>query len=363
MKRSIKLVANIGGEEGPGEKMPKPARHAAILWTLIFPNKSQVIEPRFLDRSSLSRYKFNESAFSFLDQETAWAWINTSEAESLASPNRLGGCSFQTVRKVHDKAFLYETSDRKFAEPRDPRDVTQVLEPGKMDFGKLHEYFKNYADSLPTRQGGFLRMKPRFGSTGRKHLVFHPHKISTNDLSKVIIKSNSGVIIEPELERVHDYSLQAYIDSSGKIEILGILKQHINRAGNFQGHSGVFDEDGYVSVQDKFTPKIKEVGIKIFEKAIAQGYHGPCGVDSFTYRCPSGHILLRPAVEFNARFTMGTVTIGILRRKLISKVKDISGSEKKFHFTASYNSTLVGQEANKANVAGSGFSLSFEPYV
>ena len=114
------------------------------------------------------------------------------------------------------------------------------------------------------------------------------------------------MIIEPELERVHDYSLQAYIDPSGRIEILGILKQHIDRTGKFQGHSGVIDEDGHVSVHDKFIPKIKEVGIKIFEKAIAQGYHGPCGIDSFTYRGHNGHVLLRPAVEFNARFTMGT---------------------------------------------------------
>ena len=360
MERTIKLVANIGGEEGPGRKMPKPAKRAAKLWSLIFPEESQVIEPQFLDRSLLSGYKFDKSAFSFLDQEIAWAWINTSEAESLASPIRLGGCTSQTVRKVHDKAFLHGTSDRRFSEPRDLGDITQILEPRQVNFGQLHERFKKCADSLPTWQGGFLRMKPRFGSTGRKHLVFHPCKISTNDLSKVILNSNSGVIIEPELERVHDYSLQAYIDPSGKIEILGILKQHVDRTGKFQGHSGVIDENGHVSVQDKFIPEIKEVGIKIFERAIAQGYHGPCGIDSFTYRGPNGHVLLRPAVEFNARFTMGTVTIGILRRTLVSKVKNISGGGKKFHFTASYSSNLVGLEANKTNIAGSEFSLSFE---
>jgi len=47
--------------------------------------------------------------------------------------------------------------------------------------------------------------------------------------------------------------------------------------------------------------------------AHAQGYHGPCGVDAFAFRGPDGP-LLRPAVELNARFTLGTIVTGLLRR-------------------------------------------------
>ena len=47
--------------------------------------------------------------------------------------------------------------------------------------------------------------------------------------------------------------------------------------------------------------------------AHAQGYHGPCGVDAFAFLGPDG-VVLRPAVEFNARFTMGTIVAGLLRR-------------------------------------------------
>ena len=52
----------------------------------------------------------------------------------------------------------------------------------------------------------------------------------------------------------------------------------------------------------------------VAEAAAAAGYHGPCGVDAFAFRGPGGESTLRSVVELNARFTMGTVALGLLRR-------------------------------------------------
>jgi len=51
-----------------------------------------------------------------------------------------------------------------------------------------------------------------------------------------------------------------------------------------------------------------------------RGYAGPAGVDAFVFADPeapgAGAPILRPVVELNARFTAGTVTIGLVRRLL-----------------------------------------------
>jgi hypothetical protein len=281
--------------------------------------------------------------------------------ENLTHPERLGGCSSGIVETLHDKAFLHSDSYHGYLEIQALRNVTRVLRSAPSECGTFHECLKKATDSLPSWQSGFLRMKPRLGSTGRNHLVFRPREISTEDLSKSINKSNSGVIIEPELDRIEDYSLQAFIRPSGKPEVIGILKQHINKTGKFLGHSGLVENSEFVSIQNEFTEKLREEGIRILEDAAACGYRGPCGIDSFSYRGPKGRLFLRPAIEFNARFTMGIVTIGVLRRLLESREASSIEDLGKSQFTASYDNTLVGEGIHKSITAESGLTFYFEP--
>jgi len=50
-------------------------------------------------------------------------------------------------------------------------------------------------------------------------------------------------------------------------------------------------------------------------RAAGDGYHGPCGIDAFAFRSPEDDSrTFRPLVEFNARFTAGTVALGHLAR-------------------------------------------------
>lgn len=357
----MKLIANIGGEEKSVKAMPGPARQAAVLWSFIFPETSDIIEPSSVNRPLSHGYDLRQSAFPILDNENAWAWINTLPAETLARPERLGGSASAIVEQCHDKAFLHNDSYHGYLDNQELRNATRVLKFSPSECGMFHEDLIKATDNLPDWQCGFLRMKPRLGSTGRKHLTFRPHDISTEDLSDAINKANGGVVIEPELERVEDYSLQAFIRPSGTPEIIGILKQHTNKSGKFLGHSGLLENGQFISIRNNFTKKIREEGIRILEDVAACGYRGPCGIDSFSFRGPNGRLILRPAVEFNARFTMGIVTIGILHRLLESRE---AGGVKSFgngQFTASYDKTLIGGGIHKIISSQSGLTFYFEP--
>jgi hypothetical protein len=73
---------------------------------------------------------------------------------------------------------------------------------------------------------------------------------------------------------------------------------------------------------------------EIARAAHAAGYYGPCGVDAFTFR-RDGEKILRPIVELNARFTTGTVAIGLLRRArpwLEASVPPEPGERRSFAF-------------------------------
>jgi hypothetical protein len=44
------------------------------------------------------------------------------------------------------------------------------------------------------------------------------------------------------------------------------------------------------------------------------GYFGPVGIDAFVYRAPDGKCRLKPIVEINPRYTMGRLTLELMRR-------------------------------------------------
>jgi len=71
-----------------------------------------------------------------------------------------------------------------------------------------------------------------------------------------------------------------------------------------------------VTSGNRYDEALREAAVAVAQAAIAAGYHGPCGVDAFAFEVEPGRIELRPVVEFNARFTLGIVAIGWLRRAL-----------------------------------------------
>jgi hypothetical protein len=60
---------------------------------------------------------------------------------------------------------------------------------------------------------------------------------------------------------------------------------------------------------------LREDAAAVASAARDAGFRGVCGVDGFTFRADDREHT-RSVVEFNARFTMGTVAVGLVRRAL-----------------------------------------------
>jgi hypothetical protein len=65
---------------------------------------------------------------------------------------------------------------------------------------------------------------------------------------------------------------------------------------------------------------LREAAVAVAQAALAEGFSGPCGVDAFAFFAGDGQEL-RAVVEFNARFTTGTIACGLLRRALPELVR------------------------------------------
>lgn len=76
------------------------------------------------------------------------------------------------------------------------------------------------------------------------------------------------------------------------------------------------DSRGRVTSGSRFDEALREAAVCVASAAAATGFFGPCGLDALTFRAEHGDEVLRPVVEFNARFTAGTVALGLLRRAL-----------------------------------------------
>ena len=118
--------------------------------------------------------------------------------------------------------------------------------------------------------------------------------------------------------RTRDLSAQLYIHAQGPPLLLGTLEQTVTPSGLYRGHRGWIDARGRVFSGLEADEQVREAAVLISNAAQQQGYTGPAGLDAFLFRRPgptnSGTPdVLRPVTEFNARFTMGIVVLGLVR--------------------------------------------------
>jgi hypothetical protein len=126
-----------------------------------------------------------------------------------------------------------------------------------------------------------------------------------------------GAVLEPWLDRTLDLSVQLHVPQAGQgdVEVLGSTRQILTAAGQILGNRGRLGPDGALTAGDPATEAaIGDAARALGRAARAAGFSGLCGLDSFTFAGPDGAPTLRPVVELNARFTTGTVALGLVRR-------------------------------------------------
>ena len=168
----------------------------------------------------------------------------------------------------------------------------------------------------PGWTGGRFTLKPRFGTSGRGRVAGEAGRVAAGRGAFARLAESGGALLEPWLARTCDLSAQLWVGSDGQIVLLGTTELLVEGSGLYRGHRGFVDSRGRVTSGSRYDEALREAAVAVARTAAAAGYRGPCGVDAFAFEVEPGRVELRPAVEFNARFTLGIVAIGLLRRVL-----------------------------------------------
>lgn len=294
----ITLLPNFGAEEGDeGAVANRPElQDAALLWRELFPGGTQVIG---VDDAPPLLGHHDGPAFSWLPASGGVPWLSTQPAERRLARlgQRLAAASPDVVRRVHDKGFAQRVAAARGLNPLGDR--VRVFDPDE-----LSELPAAVA-ALP--RGTEWAIKPRLGSSGRGRVPLAAVAGALPRLAK-----RGGAVLEPWLDRLEDLSVQLHITPAGAVELLGSTRQILTPSGVYLGNSCVVDDRPRAGTP--WDPQLERAAMELGAAAAAEGYFGPCGVDAFVFRDEHGAPVLRPIVEFNARFTMGTVALGLLRR-------------------------------------------------
>jgi len=138
---------------------------------------------------------------------------------------------------------------------------------------------------------------------------------------------NSGrqLVVEPWLERELDFSIQLEMGLEG-LKLRGYTGLMNDARGQFLGN---WAAPNYVRRPPSkvlelfravpgFPEKLQTLCDEIFRQLEVElhrvGYLGPFGIDSFIYRTPLGERRLKPIVEINPRYTMGRLTLELMKQ-------------------------------------------------
>ncbi|MEY2428251.1 MAG: hypothetical protein QOJ40_1136 [Verrucomicrobiota bacterium] len=139
------------------------------------------------------------------------------------------------------------------------------------------------------------------------------------------LQNGRRLVIEPWLERELDFSVQLEMGPRG-LKLCGYTGLINDAKGQFQANwaapnhqrrlpSQVFD---LLGKQGKTWDGIQRLYTHIFTRLEAElkiaGYLGPLGIDAFVYRTAQGVCRLKPIVEINLRYTMGRLTVELMKQ-------------------------------------------------
>lgn len=269
----------------------------------------------------------------------AVAWLNdeNAESEARAAGRELWGAKPECVRRVHDKAFAHALAEREGLIPTRLRGAVRVLDAAALqpDAAGIAAVEAALA-SLPDWARERFTLKPRLGSSGRGRVAGANAIADTPAIRGALARlaARGGAVLEPWLDRIEDLSAQLFLSSDGTLRMLGTTRVVVTPAGLYRGQRGLVDSKGRIVSGSEHDEALREAAVLAAQAAAAEGFRGACGIDAFSFRAPEG-IVLRPLLEINARFTAGTIAIGLVRRQLDTLKRHFAlGPEQRlaFHF-------------------------------
>jgi len=137
-------------------------------------------------------------------------------------------------------------------------------------------------------------------------------------------ENGQEVVIEPWLEREMDFSVQLEM-SARELKLLGYTGLLNDAKGQFQANwaeanfarrvpnrvSALFE--AVPNISGKVQRLYAEIFLRLEADLRAVDFTGPIGLDAFVYKTASGERRVKPVVEINPRYTMGRLTLELMK--------------------------------------------------
>lgn len=171
-------------------------------------------------------------------------------------------------------------------------------------------------------EGGDVLLKAPLSSAGRGHmrLLEGEWTVAARAWLEKMVAQQGGVVVEPWLDRVMDFSAQYEVSKEG-VKLVGMTRVMNDKAGRYMGTfvhhkwtSGLEPELTEFLFRKAGVMKLYKVEMpKLLEALIGSDFRGNFGVDAMVYES-EGCFHLRKVVEVNPRMTMGRVALELLRK-------------------------------------------------
>ncbi len=139
------------------------------------------------------------------------------------------------------------------------------------------------------------------------------------------IESGRRLVVEPWLERQLDFSAQLEMGPQG-LKLCGFTGLLNDRKGQFLANWAESHHHRRIPAQAAalltrpadISIRLQRLYAEIFALLETElqrvGHVGPVGIDAFVYRNPQGECRLKPIVEINPRYTMGRLTVELMKQ-------------------------------------------------
>lgn len=172
---------------------------------------------------------------------------------------------------------------------------------------------------------GDVLLKAAYSNAGRGHcrLLDGKWTESAKGWLKRVLNEHGGLLAEPWLDRVLDFSAQYEIKPGGEIKFVGMTRVLNDDLGRFKGSLVLpkwaqgLDEDlsEFLFRDAKVNQFYKHTLPEALKELMAgNDYVGALGVDSMVHKADDGSFVFRPVVEVNVRNTMGRVAVELLKK-------------------------------------------------
>ena len=139
------------------------------------------------------------------------------------------------------------------------------------------------------------------------------------------LRGGRKLVIEPWLEREVDFSVQLEMTTAG-LKLCGYTGLVNDAKGQFQANWA--EPHHHTRIPASVVARFGEPAnlarrildlyasiLSLLESELHRAeYLGPVGIDAFVYRTPQGDCRLKPVVEINPRYTMGRLTVELMKQ-------------------------------------------------